>query len=191
MTAVNLHKHSGAKCVQQVVASVLQRTADPKARDAVQKLLDDASQPTALVISERMLNMPLALVPNLVDSLLQDIDWAAANAPKEERASFRFSRLVLLAQVAHATAGASGDAAAAGTDTGVAGGKKRKKASMEGQAALVDSLDFVRPEEQVLAHSADFCALLNGAGRSRQLLLSITPAAMREAVPALAALMME
>ena len=35
---------------------------------------------------------------------------------------------------------------------------------MEGQAALVDSLDFVRPEEQVLAHSADFCALLNGAG---------------------------
>jgi len=190
MSAINLHTHRGAKCVQQIIASVLQRAADAKARDAIQKLLDDTSQPAALVVSERMLNMPPALVPSLVDSLLQDIEWAAANAPKAERASFRFGRLLFLAQAAVAD-GAQVASSSSAPDLRAPGGKKRKKASSEAQAALVDSLEFVRPEEQLLASSADYCTLLNGAGRSRQLLMCVTLEAVREAIPALSALMTE
>ena len=40
-------------------------------------------------------------------------------------------------------------------------------------------------EEQVLATFAEWSTLLSGSGRSRQLLMSLTPDAIRQAVPAL------
>lgn len=44
MSAINLRKHRSAKCVQQLIASVLQRAADGKARESIQMLLEDSRQ---------------------------------------------------------------------------------------------------------------------------------------------------
>eukprot|EP00966_Prymnesium_polylepis_P001843 42545-Prymnesium_polylepis.1 len=62
----------------------------------------------------------------------QDIEWAAANAPKAERASFRFGRLLFLAQAAVAD-GAQVASSSSAPDLRAPGGKKRKKASSEAQ----------------------------------------------------------
>jgi len=136
-----------------------------------------------------MVNTPPALIPSLVDSLLQDIDWAAANAPKAERASFNFTRLVLLCHVSLSDSGGAGSSSGADEASRSGGGKKRKRAKEEAEAAMLDSLEFAQPEEQLLATTAEWMALLNGPGRSRQLLIVTTPAAMREAVPGLQTLM--
>eukprot|EP00327_Prymnesium_parvum_P028172 CAMPEP_0195578478 /NCGR_PEP_ID=MMETSP0814-20130614/12156_1 /TAXON_ID=97485 /ORGANISM="Prymnesium parvum, Strain Texoma1" /LENGTH=321 /DNA_ID=CAMNT_0040715017 /DNA_START=17 /DNA_END=982 /DNA_ORIENTATION=+ len=193
ISAINLRKHRGAKCVQQITASVLQRASDPQGRQAIEKMLDDSSQAIALIVYERMLNMPPALVPHLLDALLQDIEWALTNAPQEERASFHFTRFFLLAQVTLPAGGADALGSRAGTslEQRAPGGKKRKKIAAEGQAMLMESLEYFRPEEQLLASSADFSVLLNGTGRSRQVLMALTPAALREAIPGLTAMMVE
>ena len=126
--------------------------------------------------------------PLLTVSLLQDIEWAAAHAPKEERASFAFSKILFVSQVALAEGAPSGGGASS-SEAAPRPSKKRKKASADAQMELLDSLEFVRPEEQLIASSAEWCALLNATGRSRQLLVVITPDALRGTLPALTALM--
>jgi len=95
ISAVNLHAHKSARFAQEVRASLLKRCPNGGQRDELATLLDDAH--CGLLLSERMLNLPAALVPSLVDSLLQDIAWADENADEAERDSFRFTRLVLVA----------------------------------------------------------------------------------------------
>ena len=74
------------------------------------------------------------------------------------------------------------------------GGKKRKKvaaAAATREAEFLESLKFERAEKEVLAAAAQWSALLNGTGRSRQLVMSLTPEAVRAAVPAMHAVMGE
>ena len=85
---------------QQLTASLLQRLPDAAAREAVSGWLAEPKAPLGLVVSERFVNMPPQLLPNLVDALVQDIDWAVENEEdKAERASFRFTRLLMLAPI--------------------------------------------------------------------------------------------
>ena len=193
MSAISLKTHRKKAFAQQFCASATQRCADGRARSTLEGLLTDAG--TGLIVSSRMLNLPPALVPSLVDSLMQDLAWAVEHAEDaEERAAFRFNRLLLLATVEVPAAGlpASATAASSSSDAGgggSGGGKKRKKAAEEAAASLVEALEFARPEEEVLAGVADWSTLLNGSGRTRQLLLSLKPDAVRNAVPALHAVM--
>ena len=102
------------------------------------------------------------------------------------------TRLLLLATVEVPVGGLPAtEAAASASSSGgeSAGGKKRKKAAAEAAASLLEALEFARPEEEVLAAAADWSTILNGAGRTRQLLLSLKPDAIRNAVPALHAVM--
>ena len=69
VSAINLHAHRAARFAQELRASYLKRCADADARARLGQLLDGGR--AALVVSERMLNLPAALVPSLFDSLLQ------------------------------------------------------------------------------------------------------------------------
>ena len=205
LTAVNLRSHREAAFVKEFRASVTQRCAgDASAKDRLAAILAD--QHTGLIVSCRMVNLPGALVPSLVESLMKDLAWAIEEAePEAERATYRFGHLLLLAAVEMPTGGGEGASSAASAGPsggggggdgggGGGGGKKRKKAAAAAamdRAAQLESLTFGRMEEEILAAAADFTVLLNGAGRTRQLLLAITPDAIRQAVPAMHAAMGE
>ena len=151
----------------------------------MKKLLDAPT--SGLIVSARMLNLPPALVPDLYDSLLQDITWAVENCDEvAERESFGFTHLILVCscqQIADPGGGGGSSSSAGG---GGGGGKKKKKQkSALAAAAFLESLEFARPEEEVLAAAAEWSVLLNAHGKERQLLLSLTPEAIRNAIPAL------
>lgn len=158
MSAINLHAHRKARFAQEIRTSFLKRCASARKRDELTAILDEPH--AGLLISERMLNLPAALVPSLLDSLLQDIAWAADNADAAERDSFSFKRLVLVAPVSLAKGEASGEAssaasgeAASSSGGGGGGGKKKMKRPKQSAAAdhvaLLESVIFGRVEEEV------------------------------------------
>ena len=195
LTAVNLRSHRDNAFAKQLKASLTQRcSGDSKAKERLASLLAD--EKLGVLVSSRMVNLPAALLPSLVDSLLQDIKWAVKEAePVAERASYDFSRLLLLATVeVNKDVGGEGSSSADGDAGGVGGGssgggKKRKKmkaaALAAASAAQLEGLTFARMEEEVLAAAADWSVLLNGSGKTRQLLLVLSLEAMRQAVPAI------
>ena len=199
MSAVNLHAHRDARFASQLRASLTARCADPAARQKLSALL--AEPRTGLLVSARLVNLPAALIPSLVDSVMQDIAWAVTSADDAaERDSFRFSHLLLVARVGlrqgGTAAASSSSSSSMPSDPPAAsgGGKKRKKAAAAAatrEAEFLESLEFERAEEEVLAAAAQWSALLNGTGRSRQLVMSLTPEAVRAAVPAMHAVMGE
>jgi hypothetical protein len=208
LSAVSLHAHKQQPFVKEFRTSVTQRCAgDAEAKAKLQAALSEPT--TGVVVSSRMVNLPAALVPSLVDSLMQDIEWAVKHAEtKEERDSFKFNKLLLLATVEVPAGGGGGSGGGsssadvggsdgAGSSEAGEGGKKKKRKKAAAQdaamalAAQLESLTFARVEEEILAANAEFSVLLNGSGRTRQLLLCLTPAAIRDAVPAMHAAMGE
>ena len=190
MSAINLHTHRSARFAQELRASLIKRCADSKTRDELTGYLAHAN--TGLIVSERLVNLPAALVPSLVDSLLQDIDWASQHAEGAAACeAFRFSQLLLVAPVSLSTSGGESSGAGGSSDANTsmaAPGKKKKKRANEAadaRAALLESVAFERTEEEILAAAADWCALLNGSGRSRQVVMLLRPAQIRDTLPAL------
>lgn len=202
LTAISLHAHKSACFAKEFGASALSRCAAAADKQALEKMLGGSA--TGLVVSERLLNLPAALIPSLVDSLLQDIEWARENADEaSDRKNFGLDTLLLVANVElgdDETAAAEGGAASSSAAPSAAPGKKKKKKKGKGKGAAgaggsseldLHSLDFCRAEEGVLAHVARFCTLLNGTGKTRQLLMALELGAIREALPALHAAMGE
>ena len=184
VSAIGLQQHAKVKCVQQLTASVLKRLPDAAAIGALRGWLADAKAPVGLIVSERFVNMPPQLLPNLVDALVQDIDWAVQNADdKAERDGFKFRRLLLLASVQLPKPGGTSKAAAAASPAGKPGKKQAVAA-----AALPSGAEYCRVEEECLAQQAEAAHLLNGTGRERQMLLVLRLEALRAAVPKLHAL---
>ena len=129
MSVLSLQFHREQPCVQQFTSHIMQRTGSAKATARLKALLAPSAKPVGLILSERMLNTPHALVPSAVDSLMQaalalarrmrhtphaligsrpylgrtsqDVAWAVDNEVDEaHRASVKFDRLLLLAQAA-------------------------------------------------------------------------------------------
>jgi hypothetical protein len=186
ITAINLHRHRDARFAKQLRDSYIKRCADGTSRSKLTALLDDPT--SGLVFSERMVNLPAALIPSLVDALLQDLAWAVDNVESaDERSSFRFEQLLMVAPCELNGAGGSGGASSStGEPEGVgAGKKKRKRAAADAHAALMETVVFGRVEEEILAGAAEWCTVLNGTGRQRQVVMLLRADAIKGAIPAL------
>jgi hypothetical protein len=168
----------------------------------MQALLSAETTPVGLMLSERMVNTPISLVPHAIESLSLDIDWATANEEDPaERRSFAFGRLLVLAQVQplspEGAAGSSDGPTAAAGRPGSEGGKSGKKAKKakgsggEGKAEVLAGVTFARVEEEILAEEAEEVSLIRGAlpGGAQLLLMILPPGALASAVPALKAVM--
>ena len=141
LSMVSLQYHRKTPWVSQLITSLLQRCASPAERETLQKLFTPAADSVGFLISERLVNMPMQLVPVAYDSLLQDIDWAMKNeVDQEERKSFNFKKFILMAEVTMVEGAAS------------AADAKRQKKSKQRQASVLEQVEFVRVEEEVLAN---------------------------------------
>lgn len=205
MSAVNMHAHRSARFAQELRASLVKRCPDALTRKQLAERLDDAR--SAVIVSERMVNLPAALVPSLVDALLKDLTWASEHAEgAENRDSFRVTTLLLVASAnlradapsegGPSSSGVGGDSAHGTSGAEVPQGGKKKKRKREADAAsthaaLFETVEFARVEEELLAASASWHVVLNGAGRARQVVLAMSPSSIEQAIPALHAAMGE
>jgi len=177
---LSLQHHAKKRCLAPILALLTERVSRPEVAATVKALLAQAA-PVGLVVSERMVNTPISLVPHALESLSLDIDWAKQHdEDPAERKSFDFHRLLLLAQVEK-----SGEAAAAPS------GKGKKAKAAAGKAAVLAGVSFLRVEEEVLAEEAEEVSLVRGRlpGGMQLLLMILKPEALANAVPALKAVM--
>ena len=202
LTAINLHTHRDKPFAKEFRASATQRCAGDAKAGAVAGRAQRQIDRHCDLIAHAPYLPPLSVA----DSLMQDVEWAAKNAdPPEDRAQYKFKKLLLLATVEmpSSSGGAAGpsserdgdgnDDASGSADDGGGKKKKRKKAAQQeaamALASQLEGLTFARVEEEVLAANAEFSVLLNAAGRTRQLLLCLSPQAIRSSVPAMHAAM--
>lgn len=180
-----------------------ERVSCPEVTVKLKSLLLSGSAPVGLVLSERMVNTPISLVPHAVESLSLDIDWAKKHEEDEaERLSFNFGHLLILAQV-QLGSGALDAGEAAGTSVEQGGGaadraglgrgmtKGRKKAKVACKSDVLARVTFSRVEEEILAEEAEAVSLINGAlpGGDRLMVMILKPDALASAVPAIKAVM--
>ncbi|EOD16042.1 hypothetical protein EMIHUDRAFT_451637 [Emiliania huxleyi CCMP1516] len=100
LSAVSLQRHRADPSVGRLISLLgSDRVEDGPLRQRLAGLLaPSGGANVGLLLSERMVNTPVQLVPHAVESLHLDLGWAAANAePAAERASLTFEWLVLLA----------------------------------------------------------------------------------------------
>ncbi|KAI9912229.1 hypothetical protein PsorP6_009849 [Peronosclerospora sorghi] len=95
VTALNLKRFEKETSIQQVVQLVTNKCPSVE-RPKLQQIL--STKNVALVINERMINLPYQLVPALHSALHKDIEWAAKNEDTEElRSSFQMDYFLILA----------------------------------------------------------------------------------------------
>ncbi|DAZ99349.1 TPA: hypothetical protein N0F65_005200 [Lagenidium giganteum] len=110
ITALSLSRYKNETSIQQILQYVTKRCpADQLAQ--FQKFLDTKS--VALIVNERMINLPYQLVPALHSALHEDIEWAIENEETEElRKSFKFDYFLILStctlEMVSTTSGSNG-----------------------------------------------------------------------------------
>lgn len=82
MTMVNLGMHRDLAFVQQIRAYLIDKCPSGKAA-RLKTLLENRESACAILVNERMVNLPPQLVPQMHGSLCQDITWARENAEDE------------------------------------------------------------------------------------------------------------
>ena len=145
-----------AAWLQQVRTYLLRKAPAGAPRAALERLFEPAAG-TALLLNERVLNLPAELVPGVQESLHADLAWARANAlDGKQRAAFAAIQRVLVVApcfgcfAPRATAGA---AAAAGRASAAAAKPAAKPAVAKPADAA--TLGYYHFEEEVLAAGAE------------------------------------
>uniref|UniRef100_A0A7S0LNB5 Protein BCP1 n=1 Tax=Coccolithus braarudii TaxID=221442 RepID=A0A7S0LNB5_9EUKA len=182
LTALPLQHLRNHACVKPLISLVFDCCSQPAAKQALATLLTGRDS-IGLLISERLVNAPLQLVPDLLESLVQDIEWAKENEEEPPlRAAFDFRHLLLVCKVTKA---------APGEVSSELPRKKQKKGSAKviglGWEEL-QALHFDRVEEEALAYEAEWCCHLSTPGASLLLAL-LTPLTVKRMVPKLRAIM--
>ncbi len=177
LSAVSLIHQRALPLVAALTDWLLAKATPQPSHDALARALEPTQPAIGLVVSERMLNTPPELIPDAYDSLLQDISWAVENEETAQlRESFRFARLLFLANVSVGAADTDG----VGND-----GAKRPSKKVKRKAVDLEGLSFARAEEEVFANLAEDHALIHGANGVDLLAFTLSMDSVRAAVPAL------
>ncbi|KAJ6263782.1 hypothetical protein Dda_2353 [Drechslerella dactyloides] len=96
LTVVNLNMHRGDAAVQSLVSYLLERSAGTPLEPHLRALLADSnpSSNTAIVLSERLINMPAEISPPSYKMLLEEIELAV-----EDNEPYTFTHYLLISKV--------------------------------------------------------------------------------------------
>jgi len=106
ITAMNLLQYEDQKCVKQLTAWLLSQCKDSAKKKTLQGLLE--SPTCGLLIQEGVVNLPLELVPNLHQSIQDDIAWAIENEEEDVRVFFKFDTMLMVMRYAGEAPGSVG-----------------------------------------------------------------------------------
>jgi protein BCP1 len=99
LTVLNLHEHAASKPVVEALCSYILRKAAASANPALHAKLRDILNPAnahaqlGLVLTERLINMPVQVVPPMYRMLLEEIEWAL-----EEEEPYNFTHFLVLSK---------------------------------------------------------------------------------------------
>ncbi|KAI0324449.1 hypothetical protein GY45DRAFT_1331533 [Cubamyces sp. BRFM 1775] len=148
LTALNLHVHRERPSIKALIAYLLEKSsADPTLHSKLQTLLGPNSQThVGFVFSERLLNMPVQIMPHMYRMLADEIQWAL-----DDNEPYDFKHLILISRIYRLTAEEAAELQASAPRT------KRQKQSEPPQGAGVYPF---HPEDDIIrrfaTHTLDY-----------------------------------
>ncbi|CAG8455476.1 15229_t:CDS:2 [Acaulospora colombiana] len=82
LTVLNINEHKEKQCMKSLVSYLLEKTKkDSRLNDKLNNLFrENSDQHVGLIISERLINMPVQIVPPMYKMLQEEIQWAIDDA---------------------------------------------------------------------------------------------------------------
>ncbi|BAB08609.1 unnamed protein product [Arabidopsis thaliana] len=88
------------KCFRELKEFLLKVCSEKNVASDLELLLEKKAKDVGLLVSQRVMNLPLQLLPPLYDGLFDEVSWATEDEPTEElRGSFRFKSYILIAKI--------------------------------------------------------------------------------------------
>ncbi|GMH27653.1 hypothetical protein Nepgr_029496 [Nepenthes gracilis] len=100
VTALNLGRYKDHKSIMELKDYLLKLCQEGTFAAELKAFLEDQPENVGLLVSQRMMNLPLQLLPHLYDALLDEISWAVEDEPTEElRKSFCFKHFLVITRI--------------------------------------------------------------------------------------------
>ena len=96
MTAINLNKARENSSIDKLANYFLDRSKAstcPQLHDTLSNLLNDSNNDTGLILGERLVNMPVVLIPHMLRFLLEELKTAS-----EHGKPFKFSHYLIVSR---------------------------------------------------------------------------------------------
>ncbi|KAF9482379.1 hypothetical protein BDN70DRAFT_875126 [Pholiota conissans] len=159
-TVLNMHLHHQNTSVKAIANYILSVTAahDPAFHETLKALFSQSEAHVGLVLCERLINMPVQVVPPLYSMLANEIKWANADGEP-----YHFTHLLFISRVYHLTEEEESilinSASSRRPRSSENPSKKNKKqrppdAEQNGAARPVDGVYSFHPEDDVILKAA-------------------------------------
>ncbi|CAJ1967022.1 unnamed protein product [Sphenostylis stenocarpa] len=101
VTALNLYRYREHRCIVTLMNFLLHKVRQGRdVADKLRLLLGEQARDVALLLSQRMVNLPPQLLPPLYEALFDEVLWATEDEPTEElRNSFKFKHYIILSKI--------------------------------------------------------------------------------------------
>ncbi|EGW32549.1 uncharacterized protein SPAPADRAFT_61615 [Spathaspora passalidarum NRRL Y-27907] len=149
LSVVNLNEHRGSPSIKKLIEYVLSKTKDRTQFNLIlKKLLHGKSQlKTGLIVSERLINMPIEVVPPMYNMLLDEMSKA-----EDSHEKYEFDYFLVVSKVYQLV---SANETEEETETK---SKKKKIASNEPKPV---EMDYFHYEDMVLEEHASYKGIFN------------------------------
>ncbi|KAH9994491.1 p21-C-terminal region-binding protein-domain-containing protein [Russula vinacea] len=153
LTVLNMHIHKDNPSIKAIAEYILSKSAcDPSLHNTLRTLLaHDAPSHLGFIFSERLVNMPVEVVPHMYRMLADEIQWAC-----DDGEPYNFGHLLMISRT-YALSDEEAEATATSSQQ-----QKRRKGPLTPSTA--GELNFIR---KVASHSLDY-SLLNALPREKE-----------------------
>ncbi|KAL2635317.1 hypothetical protein R1flu_006796 [Riccia fluitans] len=138
LTALNLARYKDRRCMKEICQYLLKNCTSSSEKEKLEAMWNQQAKRVGLIVSERLVNIPVDLVPHLYTSLLDEVTWATEDEPtKELQDYFKFKEYLVVTRVF--------------IELPNKDSLKRKKKMKKNEGSLVEDgeLIFIKPEDEV------------------------------------------
>ncbi|KAG6551356.1 hypothetical protein Mapa_007142 [Marchantia paleacea] len=146
LTALNLARYKDRACMKEIYQYLWKNSNGKAERQKLETMWNKQAKDVGLIVSERLVNIPIDLVPPLYNSLLDEVMWATEDEPTRELQNFfKFKDYVIVTRVFVELSKKKG------SDDGKHA--KKQKGVSEEKGEFI----YIKPEDEIF-HQAD-CAM--------------------------------
>ncbi|KAL3692542.1 hypothetical protein R1sor_006193 [Riccia sorocarpa] len=139
LTAFNLARYKDLRCMEEIHKFLLKNCSERSTNEKLEAMWSKQAKHVGLIVSERLVNVPVDLVPHLYTSLLDEVMWATEDEPtKELQDCFKFKEYLVVTRVF--------------MELPKKGSSKQGKKMKKNKGSPVDGgeLIFIKPEDEIL-----------------------------------------
>lgn len=139
LTALNLGRYLKSSCMTEIHKYLRVKSAHKAESALLEDFWGKQANETALLISERLINVPLELAPPLYQGLFEEVMWATEDEPTQElRDSFKIKNYLYLTKVFEEI-----------LKDNKGENKEQTKTQLDG-SEITGELIYIKPEDEIL-----------------------------------------